>query len=403
MKRKTKKITFFTSESVTEGHPDKVCDQIADAILDAIIKKDPEESRVACEVAITKELIHVMGEISTKASLDIAKIAKGVVCSVGYTHSVTGFDGNNCSVILSVNPQSEDIAIGVNHSFEERLGFKGSFNKLGASDQGTVFGFACNESPNLMPLPIFFANRLAFYIDNCRKNKKIDYLMPDGKAQVTVEYENSLPKRVETIAISVQHMEGVPIDQIREDITKHVILPAINRKFLNSETQILINPTGRFVIGGPLGDTGLTGRKIMVDTYGGYSKHGGGSLSGKDPTKVDRSGSYVARYIAKNIVAAKIAEKCEVQISYVIGLANPISFTINAFGTSRYSNRKILNAVKKIFDVRPYAIIKQLDLRKPIYRNLAKYGQIGRQSLGVKWERTNKIKSLLNAINNFKN
>jgi S-adenosylmethionine synthetase len=387
----------FTSESVTEGHPDKVCDQIADAILDYIIQRDPD-ARVACEVTATMGLIHVMGEISTKIYADITKIARETVCSIGYDGLDAGFDGKTCGIITSINSQSKDIALGVDHSLEEKMGMRGNFNKIGAGDQGIVFGFACNETSTLMPLPIFFANDLALTLSRVRKEKIVPYLMPDGKTQVTVEYENSVPKRVSAIVISAQHRKGVSIDQIRRDLMEHVIEPVIRSRFLDDQTQIFINPTGRFVNGGPGADSGLTGRKIMVDTYGGYSKHGGGAFSGKDPTKVDRSGAYIARYIAKNIVAAKIATKCEVGLSYVIGVASPISITLNTFGTSKIPEEKIISAVKKVFDMRPSAIIKQLDLYRPIYKDLAAYGHMGREFLDLEWEKTNKTEVLLETL-----
>lgn len=391
--------SFFTSESVTEGHPDKMCDQISDAILDFIIERDPE-ARVACEIIATTGLIHIMGEISSKASVDIPQIARQTVCSIGYDNPESGFNGNTCGVMVSIDSQSNDIALGVDRSLEQRLGLRGSFNKIGAGDQGMVFGFACDETPSLMPLPIVLANRLSMALARARKEGLVFYLMPDGKTQITVEYENSIPKRIDTIVVSAQHRKGVSTERIRKDVIQHVVGPAIPSNFLDDQTQIFVNPTGRFVKGGPAADTGLTGRKTAVDTYGGYSRHGGGSFSGKDPTKVDRSGSYMARYIAKNIVASKLAKKCEVGLVYVIGVAFPVSVTVDTFGTSKFSDEDITGAVNEVFDMRPSAIIKQLDLCKPIYKQLSTYGHMGRESLSLEWEKTDKTEALLSAIKN---
>jgi len=389
---------FFTSESVTEGHPDKICDQISDAILDEIIKKDPN-AHVACEVTATTGLIHVMGEISTNCYIDIASTARKVIKEIGYNNPEAGFDGNTCGVITSIHSQSSDIAIGVNHSLENKSGEKSSENQIGAGDQGMVFGFACNETPELMPLPISLAHKLAKQLAFMRREKILSYLKPDGKTQVTVEYKNNVPERVDTIVISTQHADNVPLEKIKEDIINNVIKDIVPRNLLDNNTRIFINPTGRFVIGGPVGDSGLTGRKIIVDTYGGYSRHGGGAFSGKDPTKVDRSAAYAARWVAKNIVAAKLAEKCEVQIAYAIGIARPVSVLIETFGTSGFLNKELEEAVKKVFDLRPAAIIKNLDLKKPIYKKLAAYGHVGREDLKVNWEKTDKVQDLLKILN----
>ena len=393
---------FFTSESVTEGHPDKLCDQISDAILDAIIEKDPN-AHVACEVTATTGLVHVMGEISTNCYVDIANEARKVIKSIGYDSPSSGFDGNTCAVITSIDSQSSDIAIGVNCSAEKKSGQSEPYNQIGAGDQGLVFGFACNETPELMPLPISLAHRLAKRLAQVRKNGEIDYLKPDGKTQVTVEYQNGIPARIDTILISTQHKDGISQDKIKEDIIHHVIKVIISENMMDENTKILINPTGRFVTGGPVGDSGLTGRKIIVDTYGGYSRHGGGAFSGKDPTKVDRSASYAARYIAKNIVGAGFARKCEVQISYAIGIASPVSIMIDTFGTSNINSRILEQAVTKVFDLRPAAIIDYLNLRAPIYSKLASYGHMGREDLGVQWEKLDKIDQLKSEINNLIN
>jgi len=384
---------FFTSESVTEGHPDKLCDQISDAILDEILKKD-SYAHVACEVAASPGLIHVMGEISTSCYVDISDISKKVIKEIGYNDPSTGFDGNTCGVIISVNSQSSDIAMGVNKSLESKFGKNEFENKIGAGDQGIMFGFACDETSEFMPLPISLAHKLAKRLSYVRKKNILNYLRPDGKTQVTVEYEGNTPKRIDTIVVSAQHLENVSSKVIKDDIIENVIKPIVPK--IDKNTKIFVNPTGRFVIGGPVGDCGLTGRKIIVDTYGGYSRHGGGAFSGKDPTKVDRSGAYIARYIAKNIVASGIAKKCEIQIAYVIGVAKPVSVMVDTFGSSDYADEKIEKAVLNIFDLRPAAIIENLKLNKPIYRQLASYGHMGREDLEVLWEKVDKIEELKN-------
>ena len=377
---------FFTSESVTEGHPDKLCDQIADAVLDEILLRDPD-AHVACEVMITKGLVHIMGEISTSCYVDIEKIARGVILDVGYNDSSMGFDGNTCGIILSINTQSPDISRGVNESLETKSGNGDLGDKIGAGDQGMVFGFACDETPELMPLPILLAHKLAKQLASVRKEKNLEYLRPDGKTQVTVEYEDDIPKRIDTVVVSAQHSEDVSLETIREDIIREVICPVIPEDMIDEETKIFVNPTGRFVIGGPASDSGLTRRKIIVDTYGGYSRHGGGAFSGKDPTKVDRSAAYAARWVAKSIVAAGLAKKCEVQIAYAIGVAHPVSIMIDTFGTSEYFDDELEESVKANFDLRPNAIIEVLGLKRPIYKNLAVYGHMGREDLGVLWEK----------------
>ncbi len=384
---------FFTSESVTEGHPDKVCDQIADAVLDEILALDPR-AHVACEVTATTGLIHVMGEISTECYVDIPAIARGVVRDIGYDNPAYGFDGNTCGVITSIDVQSPDIAMGVNESFEARNGATEENDKIGAGDQGMMFGYACDETKTLMPLTISLAHSLAKQLAAVRKNGTLPYLRPDGKTQVTVEYDGDRPVRVDTIVISTQHDPQATLEQIRSDLLKHVVGPVVPAELLDDKTRYFINPTGRFVVGGPVGDSGLTGRKIIVDTYGGYGRHGGGSFSGKDPTKVDRSAAYAARYVAKNIVAAGLARKCEVQLAYAIGVARPVSVMVDTFGTSGFPEDRIAEAVKRVFDLRPTAIIRDLDLRKPIYRRLAAYGHMGREDLGVSWEKTDKAEQL---------
>lgn len=386
---------FFTSESVTEGHPDKICDQISDAVLDAILEKD-SNAHVACEVTATTGMIHVMGEISTSCYVDIASIARDVVTEIGYDSTSAGFNGKTCAVITSIDAQSPDIAMGVNEAFEvkkENL-VDDKNNQIGAGDQGLMFGYACNETPELMPLPISLAHKLAKKLAEVRKNGTLSYLRPDGKTQVTVEYDGDKPIRVDTIVISTQHSDMVTLEQIQSDIKNEVIFPVIPKNLIDENTKFFINPTGRFVIGGPVGDTGLTGRKVIVDTYGGYSRHGGGAFSGKDPTKVDRSAAYAARHIAKNIVAAKIADKCEVQIAYAIGVARPVSVMVDTFGTSNLSDEKIAAAVEKLFDLRPAAIIENLKLKRPIYKNLAAYGHMGREDLDVMWEKLDKVEAL---------
>ena len=382
---------FFTSESVTEGHPDKICDQISDAVLDAIIEQDPN-ARVACETCCTTGMVMIMGEISTNCYVDIPSIARNVVLEIGYDRAKYGFDGTTCSVLTSIDEQSSDIAMGVDHSLETKEGKKEDNN--GAGDQGMMFGYACDETPELMPLSISLAHRLAKQLTAVRKDGTLDYLRPDGKTQVTIEYENDVPKRVDTIVISTQHSDTVELETIRKDLKKYVIDVIIDPTMMDENTKIYINPTGRFVIGGPQGDSGLTGRKIIVDTYGGMARHGGGAFSGKDPTKVDRSAAYASRYVAKNIVAAGLAKRCEVQLAYAIGIAHPVSVLVDTFGTGRLPDEEIAEIVQKEFDLRPTSIIKTLDLRKPIYRKLAAYGHMGREDLGVKWEDTTPAESL---------
>ena len=392
---------LFTSESVTEGHPDKICDQISDAILDEMIRQD-KFSRVACETMTTTGVIMVVGELTTKAYVDIQKTVRETVRQIGYDRAKYGFDCDTCAVLNAIDEQSSDIAMGVNDSLEDKEGrgnAKDSEEKLGAGDQGIMFGFACDETPELMPLPISLAHKLAFRLSQVRKEKILDYLRPDGKTQVTIEYdENQRPVRVDTIVISTQHDENVSREQIQQDMIKYVVEPIVDAKLLDKDTKYLINPTGRFVIGGPHGDSGLTGRKIIVDTYGGYSRHGGGAFSGKDPTKVDRSAAYAARWIAKNVVAARLAKKCEIQLAYAIGVAQPVSILVETFGTGIVSDEKISEAIAKTFDLRPGAIIKDLDLRRPIYRKTAAYGHFGREDEDFTWEKINKIDDLLKNI-----
>ena len=387
---------LFSSESVTEGHPDKICDQISDAVLDSILEQDPN-GRVACETTVTTGMVMVMGEISTSCYVDIPKIARQVIRDIGYDRAKFGFDCDTCGIITSIDEQSCDIAMGVDKGLEAKNA-NSEEEDNGAGDQGMMFGFACDDTPELMPMPISLAHKLAKQLAKVRKDGTLDYLRPDGKTQVTIEYENEVPVAVETIVISNQHSPEVEMEQLRADIKKYVIDPIVPQELMTEQTKIFINPTGRFVIGGPQGDSGLTGRKIIVDTYGGMGRHGGGAFSGKDPTKVDRSAAYAARYVAKNIVAAKLAKKCEVQLAYAIGVAKPVSINVNTFGTGAVADEQLEKAVEKVFDLRPTAIINSLGLRRPIYRQLAAYGHMGREDLGVSWEKTDKVDALLAAV-----
>ena len=388
---------LFTSESVTEGHPDKICDQISDAILDSLLENDPY-SRVACETVCTTGMVMCMGEISTKAYVDISRVAREVIVDIGYDRAKFGFDGHTCAIITTIDEQSSDIAMGVNEALESKDGSDSDSNSTGAGDQGIMFGYACNETKELMPMPISLAHKLAMKLTAVRKDGTLRYLRPDGKTQVTIEYEDDKPVRVDTVVVSSQHAPEISLDQIRADIIEYVVKKTIPSELLDENTKYYINPTGRFVIGGPQGDSGLTGRKIIVDTYGGYARHGGGAFSGKDPTKVDRSATYAARHIAKNIVAAGIADKCEVQLAYAIGVAQPVSILVDTFGTGKYEEDLISKAVANVFDLRPASIINNLNLRKPQYRQLAAYGHVGREDLNVAWEKTDKVDELLNEL-----
>lgn len=385
---------LFTSESVTEGHPDKICDKISDAVLDAMLSQDPM-SRVACETCCTTGQVLVMGEITSKAQVNIPEIVRKTVCEIGYDNSEKGFDGNSCAVLVALDKQSADIALGVDNSMEIKEGNDDFYNLNGAGDQGMMFGFACDETPELMPMPISMANKLAVQLTKVRKDGTLPYLRPDGKTQVTVEYdENGVPVRIDAIVVSSQHSADVELSQIREDVKKYVIAPIVPAELMDDDTKVFVNPTGRFVIGGPMGDSGLTGRKIIVDTYGGYSRHGGGAFSGKDPTKVDRSAAYAARYVAKNVVAAGLAKKCEIQLAYAIGVAKPVSVMVDTFGTGVLKDSELGDIINEVFDLRPAAIIDNLKLRNPIYKQLAAYGHVGRTDCDVMWEVTDKVEIL---------
>ena len=384
---------LFTSESVTKGHPDKICDQISDAILDAMIKQDPM-SRVACETTVTTGQVLVMGEITTNAQVDIPAIVRKTIVDIGYDDDAKGFNGNTCAVLTAIDKQSTDIAMGVDKSFELKHDEEDKYNLNGAGDQGMMFGYACNETEELMPLPISLAHKLAVKLTEVRENGTMPYLYSDGKTQVTVEYDDGKPTKVTTVVVSSQHSADVSLEQLREDVINNVIKTTVPAGLMDDDTVFYVNPTDRFVIGGPAGDSGLTGRKIIVDTYGGYARHGGGAFSGKDPTKVDRSAAYAARWVAKNIVAAGLADKCEVELAYAIGVAKPVSVLVETFGTGKVSDDKLSEIVNKVFDLRPSAIIDRLDLRKPIYEKLAAYGHMGREDLGVSWEKTDKVNEI---------
>ena len=389
---------LFTSESVTEGHPDKICDQISDAILDEILKEDPM-ARVACETTCTTGIISIMGEITTSCYVDFPKVARQVVLDIGYDRAKYGFDGTTCAVVTAIDEQSPDIAQGVNDGYENReQGGNDNENSTGAGDQGMMFGYACDETPEFMPMPISLAHKMAKKLTQVRKDGILDYLRPDGKTQVTVEYDDDKPVRVDAVVVSSQHSPDVDIQKLREDIKREVILTTVPAELIDENTKFYINPTGRFVVGGPNGDSGLTGRKLIVDTYGGYARHGGGAFSGKDPTKVDRSAAYASRWVAKNVVAEGLAKKCADKLAYAIGVAHPVSIMVDTFGTATVDEDKIEQAIEKVFDLRPHAIIKQLDLRKPIYKNLAAYGHMGREDLGVSWEKLDKVEELKAAI-----
>ena len=389
---------LFTSESVTEGHPDKICDQISDAILDAMLAQD-KQSRVACETFCTTDIVNVMGEITTSAKVDVESIVREVLCDIGYNSADACFDGKSCKVVVNLDKQSPDIALGVDNSLEFKGGEDDKYNLHGAGDQGMMFGFACDETPELMPLSISLAHKMSYKLTSVRKSGELTYLRPDGKTQVTVEYDkNGKPKRVDTVVVSTQHSADIDLETLRTDILEKVIKPTIPENLIDDDTKIFINPTGRFVIGGPQGDTGLTGRKIIVDTYGGVARHGGGAFSGKDPTKVDRSAAYAARYVAKNIVAAGIAARCEIQLAYAIGVAKPVSVMVDTFGTGKFDDTVIADAVQKVFDLRPAAIIDKLDLRRPIYRKTSNYGHFGRNDADFTWEKTDKTEELKSVL-----
>lgn len=389
---------LFTSESVTEGHPDKICDQISDAVLDSILAQDPT-ARVACETAVTTGMVLIMGEISTNCYVDIPKIARQTIHDIGYTRAKYGFDSKTCSILTSIDEQSPDIAMGVNEAIESKKGLMDKVEAIGAGDQGMMFGYATNETPEYMPMPIEMAHKLARKLSEVRKDGTLDYLRPDGKTQVTVEYEDDKPVRIDTIVISTQHSPEVTREQIEKDLIEYVIKKIVPQELLDDNTKYYINPTGRFVVGGPQGDSGLTGRKIIVDTYGGYGRHGGGAFSGKDPTKVDRSAAYASRWVAKNLVAAGVADKLEIQLAYAIGVARPVSIEVDTFGTGKISEDKIVEIIEKEFDLRPAAIIRDLDLRRPIYKQVAAYGHFGRTDIDVPWERLNKVDAIKKYLN----